>query len=70
MMNEVSLEGIVEGLQCDERRTILRGRDTGQWLSVPPSTVNGTELSAQEFRDSLLLRYARTPADLPTHCDG
>jgi hypothetical protein len=32
--------------------------------------VNGTELSAQEFRDSLLLRYARTPADLPTHCDG
>jgi hypothetical protein len=25
MKNEVSLGGIVEGLQCDERRTILRG---------------------------------------------
>jgi hypothetical protein len=48
----------------------LRGQDTGQWLMVlPSSTVNGTELSAQEFRDSILLRYARTPADLPTHCD-
>jgi hypothetical protein len=53
----------------DDRRTILRGKDTGQWLSVLPSTVNGTELSAQDFRDSLLLRYSRSPADLPSHCD-
>ena len=30
----------------------------------------GTELSAQEFRDSLLLRYAQTPKDLPSQCDG
>jgi hypothetical protein len=42
----------------------------GQWLSVMPSTLNGTELSAQEFRDALLLRHARTPGDLPSHCDG
>ena len=35
-----------------------------------PSTVNGTELLAQEFRDALLLRYARSLADLPCHCDG
>jgi hypothetical protein len=42
----------------------------GQWLSVVPSLVNGTELSAQEFHDSLHLHYMRSPADLPTHCDG
>lgn len=54
----------------DTRRAILRGTRTGQWLSVLPSTVNGTELSAQEFRDSLHLRYARSPPDLPTQCDG
>jgi hypothetical protein len=60
----------VNKLSCDDCWTILRGQDTGQWLTVPPSIVNGTELSAQEFRDSILLRYARTPADLPTHCDG
>ena len=40
------------------------------WLSVAPSIVNGTELSCQEFRDSVLLRYARSPSDLPSTCDG
>jgi hypothetical protein len=35
-----------------------------------PSTLNGTELLAQEFRDALLPRHARTPGDLPSHCDG
>ena len=33
-------------------------------------TGNGTERSAQEFRDALLLRYARCPPDLPIQCDG
>jgi hypothetical protein len=33
-------------------------------------TVNGTERSAQEFRDALLLWYARCPPDLPIQCDG
>ena len=28
---------------------------TGAWLMVQPSTVNGTELGAQEWQDSLLL---------------
>jgi hypothetical protein len=61
---------IVNKILCDDCRTILRDRNTGQWLTVPPSTVNGTELSAQEFRDSILLRYAQNPGDLLTHCDG
>jgi hypothetical protein len=64
------LRSIVSKLFCDDRRTILRGKDTGQWLSVLPSAVNGTKLSAQEFRDSLLLCYSRSPAAFPSHCDG
>jgi hypothetical protein len=32
-----------------------------------PSTLNGTELSPQEFWDSLHLCYARTVGDLSTH---
>ena len=34
------------------------------------STVNGTELGAQEWRDALFLRYGLEPPDLPTHCEG
>ena len=37
---------------------------------MQPSTVNGTELGAQEWRDALFLRYGLDPPDLPTHCDG
>ena len=35
-----------------------------------PSTVNGTELGAQEWREYLFLRYGIDPPDLPCHCDG
>ena len=37
---------------------------------VQPSTVNGTELGAQEYRDALFLRYGLEPPDLPHYCDG
>ena len=35
-----------------------------------PSTVNGTELGSQEWRDALFLRYVLDPPDLPKYCDG
>ena len=47
-----------------------RAANTGAWLTVLPSAVNGTELGAQEWRDTLFLRYELDPPDLPTHCDG
>jgi hypothetical protein len=65
-----TLDSILTELPCDSQRTIRRGKETGLWLTTLPSTVNGTELSAQEFRDQLLIRYARSPGDLPSHCDG
>ena len=68
--NESCLKDLTSKMSHLNKRTILRGKETGQWLSVLPSTVNGTELSAQEFRDALLLRNARCPPDLPTECDG
>jgi hypothetical protein len=54
--SESSLNDLALKISCDNRRTILRGKETGQWLLILPSTVNGTELSAQEFSDALLLR--------------
>jgi hypothetical protein len=59
-----TLASILSGLPCYAQRTIQRGQETGLWLTTLPSTVNSTELSVQEFRDQLLLRY-----DLPSHCD-
>jgi hypothetical protein len=35
-----------------------------------PNTLNGTELSADEFRDNLRLRFGLTPLSLPDKCDG
>jgi hypothetical protein len=65
-----TLTSILGGLDCDTCRTLLRGKETGQWLNGMPSTLNGTELSSQEFRDALLLRHARTLGDLPLLCNG
>ena len=43
---------------------------TRAWLSVLPSTVNGTELGAQEWRYFLFLRYSINPPEFLDHCDG
>ena len=39
------------------------------WLIVQPSTVNGTDLGAQEWSDALFLRYGLEPPDFPKYCD-
>jgi hypothetical protein len=65
-----TLASIILTLSCNNRRKILRGQETGRWLLVMASVVNGTQLLAQEYRDALLLHYVRSPADLQSHCDG
>ena len=37
---------------------------------MQPSTVNGTDLGEQEWRNALFLRYDINPLDLLSHCDG
>ena len=51
-------------------RRLRRVTKTGTWLTVQPSTVNGTELGAQEWRGSLFLRYGLDPPYLHHYCDG
>ena len=60
----------LEGAPVLHARRLQRATNTGAWLIVQPSTVNGTELGAQEWRDALFLWYGLEPPDLPTHCDG
>ena len=42
----------------------------GAWISAVPHCLNGTELSWEEFRDNLRLRYGLMPQDIPASCDG
>jgi hypothetical protein len=49
---------------------MLRSKEIGAWLTAMPDTLNGTELSADEFRDSLRLRFGLQPTSLPPRCGG
>ena len=67
---EEALTAALEGDPVLHARRLQRATKTGAWMTVQPSTVNGTDLGAQEWRDALFLRYDLEPPDLPTHCDG
>ena len=47
-----------------------RIQKTEAWISLLPSTANGTEVGAQEWRYSLFLHYVINTPDLPDHYDG
>ena len=51
-------------------RTLRRATQTGNWLTILPSRVNGTELGRDEFRDALRRRYGYELTNLPDTCDG
>lgn len=51
-------------------KRLERASRTGAWLMVTPDRMNGTDLSAEEFRDSLRLRFGLQPLGLPERCDG
>ena len=51
-------------------RRLQQATNTGACLMLQMSTVNGTELAAQEWCDSLFLLYVIDPPNLPKYCDG
>ena len=70
---EAYLAELVAQLEPTERvtaRRLQRSSETGSWLSAMPTALNGTALSATEFRDGINLRFAYQPLNLPSHCDG
>ena len=58
-----------EGKPATKRRDKRNSR-AGLWLSVIPSRINGTWLSANEWRDNVRLCYNLQPLDMPQLCDG
>ena len=53
-----------------DKRRLERICNSGVWLTVIPNRLNGSILSAEEFRDNLRLRYNLKPLDMPDLCDG
>ena len=70
MKSMASLEATIAGAPEVVTRRLRRATKTGAWLTVQPSTVNGTELGAQEWRDAAFLRYGLDPLDLPKFYKG
>ena len=50
-----SLETTIARAPVDVTRRLRRATKTGAWMTVQPSTVNGTKLGAQEWRDAAFL---------------
>ena len=67
---EEALAETLVGAPVQDARHLRRSTMTGARLNVQPSTVNGTELGAQKWRDSLFLRYVLDPPELPKIYDG
>ena len=53
-----------------EKRRLKRSASTGAWLTTLPNILNGSDLSADEFRDGVRLRLGLQPTALPPRCDG
>ena len=66
---EEALTATITGTPVQGIRRLRRVTMTGDWLRLQPSTVNGTDMGVQKWRDSLFLRYGLDPPDLPNYCD-
>ena len=53
-----------------EKNRLHRATRNGTWLSAVPHRLNGTDLSREEFRDNLCLRYRLIPQDIFATCNG
>jgi hypothetical protein len=69
-VNKESLASIKACMPPDLSWVGQQGCDAGDWLSVLPSPMAGTELSADEFCNSLAINYGRNPTGLQPACDG
>ena len=54
------------------RRSVERAKmnTLSGWLTVLPISQNHYDLTAQEFRDALALRYRKPLQNVPSSCDG
>ncbi|CEM27715.1 unnamed protein product [Vitrella brassicaformis CCMP3155] len=56
----------------ERRRAVHRAVEakTAGWVTCRPDAEDHTDLTPDEFRDNMAIRYAYEPPKMPTHCDG
>ena len=55
LREEEDLSDTLAGAPVQDTYRLRRATKTGAWLMVQPSTVNGTELGAQEWKNAIFL---------------
>ena len=65
-------DSILNKFDQSHQRAIRRAKDTkiSSWLTVVPAAKSHFDLSAQEFRDALAIRYKKPLLRIPVSCDG
>ena len=51
-------------------KRVERYEENSAWLSIIPSTLDGTEVTRDEWLDNIKIRYGHRPKGLPYRCDG
>lgn len=69
---KVESNRIIQLLPETQRRPISRiiSGNASQWLTVIPTAADHLDLSPDQFRDALSIRYGRALRNLPAKCDG
>ena len=69
---KIDTMALIETFPVHQKRSLLRkiNQKCSGWLTIMPSYDNHFDLSPDEFRDSLALRYGRDPVNLPKFCDA
>ena len=70
LQSEESLADTLAGGAVQGAGHLQQATKTGACLMVQPSTVQETELGAQEWQDALFLRYGLDTIDPPKYSDG
>uniref|UniRef100_A0A8D8Y5M8 C2H2-type domain-containing protein n=1 Tax=Cacopsylla melanoneura TaxID=428564 RepID=A0A8D8Y5M8_9HEMI len=69
---KIASSEVIETLPGRTQKTVKRVIESksSQWLTVLPTAADSTDLSADQFRDALAIRYGSEPKGLPITCDG
>ena len=65
-------DNIITEIDLIQQRAVLRAMEEkiSSWLNVIPVAKHNFDLTAQEFRDSLAIRYKKPLLEVPPNCDG